>query len=86
MTVSIRWAPGALAHAQLWHRYRQGQSCGTIARALGRDRLGARRVIRARGGFSLPQRRRHPRSLSLAERQEISRGISAQLLIRKIAC
>lgn len=85
MRDSPQWERGAQAHAELWRRYRQGQSCAMIARALGKDRSSVRRMIQARGGFSPPQRRRHPRTLSLAEREEISRGLSAQLSIRQIA-
>jgi IS30 family transposase len=71
--------------AELWRRYRSGESCSEIGRALGTSANGIRGIVLAHGGFSPPPRRRHPHALSLFEREEISRGLSAQLSIRQIA-
>jgi len=68
--------------AELWRRYRHGESCSEIGRALGFTGTGIRGIVVAHGGFSPPPRRRHSRVLSLFEREEISRGLSADLSIR----
>jgi transposase, IS30 family len=71
--------------AELWRRRKAGERLGEIARALGQpyDTLYGR--IAARGGCAPAERRRHPRVLSLCEREEISRGLSARCSIRQIA-
>jgi IS30 family transposase len=71
--------------AQLWRRRKDNERLGEIARALGQpyDTLYGR--VAARGGCAPVERRRHQRSLSLHEREEISRGLSAQRSIRQIA-
>lgn len=71
--------------AELWARYRRGESCSEIGRVLGKTSNGIRGVVVAHGGFSPRPRRRHARVLSLPEREEISRGLSAQLSLRQIA-
>jgi IS30 family transposase len=71
--------------AELWRRYRRGESCSEIGRALGTTSNGIRGIVLANGGFSPPIRRRHPRALSVCEREEISRGLSAKLSLRQIA-
>lgn len=42
-------------------------------------------TIYATGGFRPPERIRHPASLSLSEREEISRGLAASLSLSEIA-
>jgi IS30 family transposase len=71
--------------AELWRRYRRGESCSEIGRALGITSNGIRGIVVAHGGFSPRPQRRHARVLSLREREEISRGLSAQLSLRQIA-
>ena len=63
--------------ADLWRRYRAGESCRDIGKALGRGSESIRAMVRRHGGFSPRARHRHPRQLSLGEREEISRGLSA---------
>jgi IS30 family transposase len=70
---------------QLWRGYRDGQSCRGIGLALGRHSEMIRAIVRRHGGFSPRARRRNDRQLSLPEREEITRGLSAQLSIRQIA-
>ncbi len=67
---------------RLWH---EGESQNTIARALRVSRPGVTHVLRKTGG--MPQRPRHrsARALSLAEREEISRGLVAGESLRSIA-
>lgn len=71
--------------AQLWRMRKASERLGEIARALGQpyDTLYGR--IAQRGGCAPVERRRHARSLSLVEREEISRGLSARCSIRQIA-
>ena len=76
-------APGQ--QSELWQRYKAGQSCSEIARALGKVSSVIRRSVLARGGFAPAERRRDERVLSLPEREEISRLLSAQLSLRAIA-
>lgn len=55
------------------------------ARRVGCSRKSVQRVARAGGGLPLPERSRAVRCLSLEEREEISRGLSAGLSVRRIA-
>lgn len=71
--------------AELWQRYRRGENCAEIGRALGITANGVRGIVVAAGGFSPRARRRDARVLSLCEREEISRGLSADLSLRQIA-
>jgi IS30 family transposase len=60
---------------ELWERWRQGEAASAIARALGSSPTSIGYIVHRRGGFSPPARRRAKHSLSLAEREEISRGL-----------
>jgi IS30 family transposase len=71
--------------AEFWRRYRQGENCTQIGRAMSKPGSTLRAMVRARGGFAPRARVRSARTLSLAEREEISRGICAQLSTRRIA-
>ena len=71
--------------AELWQRWKSGQSLSDIGRALGKHAGSIRGVLSANGGILPPTRCRSSRSLSLAEREEISRGIAVGASMRKIA-
>lgn len=71
--------------AELWRRWKDGQSHSDIARALGKAAPSIHAIIVANGGYVPGPRRRADRVLSLADREEISRGLSAQLSLREIA-
>jgi IS30 family transposase len=78
--------------AELWRRYKAGESVLGIGRALSRGssavRRGSstvRRVLEGTGGIAPAERRRSPRALSLVEREDVSRGIAAGYSIRGIA-
>ena len=80
--------PATIAGAQreeLWRRYKAGETILGIGRALGQRSTTIHRVLQATGGIGPTRRRRSARVLSLAEREEISRGISAGHSFRAIA-
>lgn len=62
---------------ELWRRYKAGETILGIGRALGQRRTSLHRVLQATGGIGPAPRCRSARVLSFAEREEISRGISA---------
>lgn len=70
---------------ELWKRWRQGESISEIARALERKPGTIHCLVSASGGIEPRPRRRSPRTLSLSEREEISRGIAAGDSMRAIA-
>lgn len=71
--------------SELWRRFREGESLIGIGRALGKQAGSIHGVVSASGGIVPSTRSRAPSSLSLAEREEISRGIVSALSIRGIA-
>ena len=71
--------------AALWQRWKSGQSLSDIGRALGKHAGSVHGVLSANGGILPATRCRSSRSLSLAEREEISRGIAVGASMRKIA-
>lgn len=71
--------------AQLWARWRAGESLTAISLALARPPCTVYRLVAARGGIAPPPRRRAARGLALAEREEISRGLAAGESQRAIA-
>ena len=70
---------------ELWQRWKSGQSLSDIGRALGKHAGSVHGVLSANGGILPATRCRSSRSLSLAEREEISRGIAVGASMRKIA-
>jgi IS30 family transposase len=71
--------------AQMWSRWQQGESLHEIARLFDRFHTSVRGILAESGGIRPPPRRRSSRVLSLAEREEISRGVVAGHSIRYIA-
>jgi IS30 family transposase len=71
--------------ALMWDRWKKGESLGSIARLFDRHHPSIERIIREHGGIRPPERRRSPCALTLAEREEISRGIATGCSIRSIA-
>ena len=70
---------------ELWAQWKAGRSLSDIGRNLGRHAGSIFGVLRLKGGIAPPVRRRSRRSLSVHEREEISRGLVAGLSLRKIA-
>jgi IS30 family transposase len=71
--------------AEMWDRWQRGESPHTIARLFDRHHTSVRGIIAATGGIRPPERRRSPLALTLAEREEISRGLASNLSLRAIA-
>ena len=69
----------------LWARWKAGESLSTIGRALGRHAGSIHGVLSSNGGFIPPARTRSRWALTLAEREEISRGMATDASIRQIA-
>ena len=59
----------------LWDRWRKGDSIAEIARALSRHNFSVRYILVSHGGISPSKRKRAQRSLSLSERETISRSL-----------
>ena len=70
---------------ELWYRWCNGESIHDISRAIGEYRSAIYTVLHRHGGFTPPDRKRSSRAPTLAEREEISRGLSAGHAIRYIA-
>ena len=78
-----RWS--SAQRAEMWNRWKAGQSLRTIGRALGKDHRVVRFLLARHGGIAPTARRRSPRVLTLAEREDISRGIVGGCSLRVIA-
>lgn len=72
--------------AEMWDRWQRGESLHQIAQLFNRCHTSVQGIIAASAGIRPPSRRRAARALSLAEREEISRGIALSHSIRAIAC
>jgi IS30 family transposase len=70
---------------EMWRRWKAGESLHEIGRAFGKGHGSIRFLLTQRGGIVPAPRRRSPRTLTLSEREDISRGIAAGLSIREIA-
>lgn len=70
---------------ELWTLWKRGESSEAIGVALDRPQESVYRVLAAHGGMAPRERRRSQRSLSLAEREEISRQLATGASIRGMA-
>ena len=71
--------------ALMWDRWQKGDSLGTIGRLFDRGHGSIARILSRTGGIQPAKRMRSRRVLSLAEREEISRGVVANRSLRSIA-
>ena len=71
--------------AQMWKRWKDGESCLRIARALGRAEHTVRKVVWRHGGVAPAAHKHRSGALTLAQREEISRGLVRRLSYRAIA-
>jgi hypothetical protein len=69
----------------MWRRWKAGESLHEIGRAFGKDYGSIQFLLSQRGGIVPAVRRRSLLTLTLAEREDISRGIASGLSIREIA-
>jgi len=75
----------AAQKADLWERWKQGQSLREIGRALGKHAGSIHGVVSGNGGLTPAVRLRSRWALTLADREEISRGLASARSIRRIA-
>jgi len=85
MTVRRRRGITAQERADLWARWKAGQTLSQICTALGKASGSVCGWLQANGGISPPVRQRRARELTLAHREEISRGLCAGDSLRGIA-
>lgn len=71
--------------ADLWARWKRGESLSEIARALGRVPGAIFHVVVQRGGIAPPPRHRSGRVLTMTEREEISRAIAGGASFREVS-
>jgi IS30 family transposase len=71
--------------ALMWDRWQRGDSIREIASLFDRHHSSVRGMFERRGGLRPPTRRRSRRALTLAEREEIFRGLVAERSLRSIA-
>jgi IS30 family transposase len=79
------WGLSAAEQDEVWARWRQGESLRLIARRLGKRGPSIRAFVLQTGGVQRHLPRRALRCLSMAEREEISRGVAAGDSCRVIA-
>src|SRR5271169_6659094 len=85
MASARRGKLSAAQRADLWIRWKLGQSLHAIGRALGKDHVVIQFLLARSGGIVPPTRRRSRRALTLAEREDISRGIASGCSMRIVA-
>ena len=71
--------------ALMWDRWQKGDSLHQIAQLFDRHHTSVRRILAESGGIRPAPRRRSSRSLTLAEREEVSRGLASYRSLRAIA-
>jgi IS30 family transposase len=69
----------------IWTRWKAGQTLHEIGRAYGKPHPTIRKVLLSRGGIAPAARRRSRLALTLAEREDLSRGIASDSSLREIA-
>src|ERR1700681_2453034 len=85
MTQSRRVRLSAMQRADMWGRWKGGQSLHEIWRAFGKDHVSIQFMLSQHGGIVPATRRRSLVTLTLAEREDISRGIASGWSMREIA-
>jgi IS30 family transposase len=71
--------------AELWERWKRGEGLKAIGRVLGKPSSCIFSHLSVSGGIRPPSRRRSRLALTLAEREEISRGLVAGRSVRSMA-
>ncbi len=85
MRPGMRFGLSEVEKRDVWSRWKAGQSLHEIGRAFDKPHSCIRSVLLPRGGIPPAARRRSRLALTLAEREDISRGIAADSPLREIA-
>ncbi len=85
MTQVNRAGLSAAQKTDIWSRWKAGRSLHEIGRAFGKGHSSIRFLLLQHGGIVPAARRRSLLALTLAEREDISRGIASGSSIREIA-
>jgi hypothetical protein len=75
----------AAEKTELWDRWKRGESLKAIGRAFGKPSSSIYVLVAPHGGIRPAERRRSRLALTLAEREVISRGVTAHQLARSMA-
>src|SRR5260221_13608452 len=75
----------AAEKTELWDRWQRGESLKAIGRAFGKESSSIYFLVAPHGGIRPAERRRSRLALTLAEREVISRGVTAHQSARSIA-
>src|SRR6202166_275287 len=67
----------AAEKTELWDRWKRGESLKAIGRAFGKESSSIYFLVAPHGGIRPAERRRSRLALTLAEREVISRGVTA---------
>lgn len=78
-----RWSMAE--EARLWDEWRRGTALVAVSALVGHSLVSVWDHVARRGGIAPPPRRRARRTLQLAEREAISRGLSAGTSVRALA-
>src|SRR5450756_1206999 len=85
MTYRTRMKYTAEQKSEIWDRWQRGESLKSIGRVFDRPSSSIFNRLAPSGGIRPSPRRRSRLALTLAEREEISRGVASQLSLRCIA-
>src|SRR6202042_2646837 len=85
MRPGTRFGLSAIEKSDIWRRWKAGQSLHEIGRAFDKPHSSIRCLLLPRRGIPPAARRRSRLSLTLAEREDISRGICSGSPLREIA-
>src|SRR6202045_421974 len=80
-----RFGLTTIEKSDIWCRWKAGQSLHEIGRAFNKPHSSIRCLLLPRGGIPPAARRRSRLALTLAEREDISRGIASGSALREIA-
>src|SRR5580698_11064997 len=80
-----RFGLSAVEKNEIWRRWKAGQTLHEIGRAFDKPHSSIRCLLLPRGGIPPTARRRTRLALTLAEREDISRGLASGSPLREIA-
>src|ERR1700681_3082543 len=85
MRFKRRFKLSAMQRNDMWSRWKAGQSLHEVGRAFGKAHGVIHFMLAQHGGIAPAARRRSLLTLTLAEREDISRGIASGSYLREIA-